>query len=92
MYGQLHPYTSADQTDIYRSWLILTGQQDNGDTRRDRAYVCFNFKATKRFGRNATLSFFADRLLSIAPDYEVNGFIVRRVFTPYFGMEININI
>ena len=92
VYGQLHPYTSADQTDIYRSWLILTGQQDNGDTRRDRAYVCFNFKATKRFGRNATLSFFADRLLSIAPDYEVNGFIVRRVFTPYFGMEININI
>lgn len=90
--GNMHSYTDADASDMYLSWLTLTNQQDNGDVRRDRAYACFNFKATKRLGRNASLSFFADRLLSIAPDYEVNGFVVRRVFSPYFGMELNLKI
>ncbi len=88
----MHSYTDADASDMYLSWLTLTNQQDNGDVRRDRAYACFNFKATKRLWRNASLSFFADRLLSIAPDYEVNGFVVRRVFSPYFGMELNLKI
>ena len=92
VYGNMHDYTDADAQDMYLGWLTLTNQQDNGDVRRDRAYACFNFKATKRFGRNASLSFFADRLLYIAPDYEVNGFIVRRVFSPYFGMELNVKI
>ena len=39
-----------------------------------------------------TLAFFADRILNYAPDYEVNGFVVRRTFSPYFGMELNFKL
>jgi probable outer membrane receptor protein len=54
--------------------------------------MLLNFKATKQFGKHLSLSFFADRVFYIAPDYSVNGFIVRRTFSPYFGMEVGLKI
>ena len=90
--GVEHPYTDADATDVYKRWLVLSNVRQTQLVLRERAYMCLNMKASKQFGRYATLSFFADRLLAIAPDYEVNGYIVRRVFTPYFGMELNFKL
>ena len=90
--GVEHPYTDADATDVYKRWLVLSNVRQTQLVQRERAYMCLNMKASKQFGRYATLSFFADRLLAIAPDYEVNGYIVRRVFTPYFGMELNFKL
>lgn len=90
--GVEHPYTDADATDVYKRWLVLSNVRQTRLVQRERAYMCLNMKASKQFGRYATLSFFADRLLAIAPDYEVNGYIVRRVFTPYFGMELNFKL
>ena len=90
--GVEHPYTAADATDVYKRWLVLSNVRQTQLVQRERAYMCLNIKASKAFGRHATLSFFADRLLSIAPDYEVNGYVVRRVFTPYFGMELNFKL
>lgn len=90
--GEQHPYTDADARDTYLQWLMLTHQSETDDVRRDRAYTSFNLKATKRIGRNISISLYADRILNIAPDYEENGFIIRRVFTPYFGMELNFKI
>ena len=90
--GNQYAYTDADASDLYKRWLILGNQKNADMIQRERAYMCLNIKASKRFGRYATLAFFADRLLNIAPDYEVDGFIVRRIFTPYFGMELNIQL
>ena len=90
--GVEHPYTDADATDVYKRWLVLSNVRQTRLVQRERAYMCLNMKASKQFGRYATLSFFADRLLAIAPDYEVNGYIVRRMFTPYFGMELNFKL
>ena len=80
--GNQYAYTDADASDLYKRWLILGNQKNADMIQRERAYMCLNIKASKRFGRYATLAFFADRLLNIAPDYEVDGFIVRRIFTP----------
>jgi len=90
--GNQHAYTDADASDLYKRWLILGNQKNADMIQRERAYMCLNIKTSKRFGRYATLAFFADRLLNIAPDYEVDGFIARRVFTPYLGMELNIQL
>lgn len=90
--GEMHPYTEESEKDTFLQWLKITGTKASDMTQNERFYMLVNFKATKKFGRNLVLSFFADRLLSIAPDYEVNGFTIRRSFAPYFGMEINIKI
>lgn len=90
--GELKPYTEADKTDTFKSWLILKGTAGQNMNSKERFYMLVNFKATKKFGKHLILSFFADRFLSIAPDYEVNGFVMRRSFSPYFGMELNVKI
>ena len=90
--GTVHPYVETDQSDPYLRWLVLTGTAGQDMDYRERSYMLVNFKATKRFGRHLSLSFFADRVFYVAPDYEVNGFIVRRTFSPYFGMEIGLKI
>lgn len=89
---EMHPYTEESAQDTFLQWLSLNGTTASDMTSHERFYMLVNFKATKRFGRSLVLSFFADRLLSIAPDYEVNGFTIRRSFAPYFGMELNIKI
>ena len=52
-----------------------------------------NLKATKKlFKDRATVSIFVNRLFTVAPDYEVNGVVKRRSSTPYFGMELMLNL
>ena len=81
------PYTDAEAADPILSHLILTNTA-NSVVLEERPYATFNFKATKRFGTYFTISFFADRLLAAAKDYETDdGFIVRRSFTAYFGAQ-----
>lgn len=89
---KLHKYTEESQKDKMLQWLNLTGSHRTDLRGKERYYVLFNFKATKKFGNFSRLSFFADRILSIAPDYMAGDFIIRRSFTPYFGMELNIRI
>lgn len=90
--GTLHPYTDADAADLYKQWLNMKTQNRATPVSRSRFYMCTNFKMTKNFGKFLTLAFFADRILNYAPDYEVNGFVVRRSFSPYFGMELNVKL
>ncbi len=81
------PYTDAEAQDKILSHLILKNTADRLSI-NDRAYATFNFKATKRFGPYFTISFFADRLLAAAKDYETkDGFVVRRSFSSYFGTQ-----
>ena len=90
--GVLREYTEDDAADVYKKHLNLTNNRKNDIVDKKRFYMCTNFKASKRFGKFLTLAFFADRILNYAPDYEVNGFVVRRTFSPYFGMELNFKL
>ncbi len=84
--GIIKPYTNTEANDpILRTLAISTTTSSISNA--SRPYATFNFKATKRFGSNITLSFFADRLLAAARDYQVNGFIMRRSFSAYFGAQ-----
>lgn len=84
--GVVRDYTDESAADPILSQLILSNTASSLTT-TERPYATFNFKATKEFGSHFSLSFFADRLLAAARDYEKNGFVVRRTFTPYFGMQ-----
>lgn len=84
--GIIRPYTDVEAADPILGTLILTNTTKNITT-IGRPYATFNFKATKKFGSNVTLSFFADRLLAAARDYEVDGFVIRRTFSAYFGAQ-----
>lgn len=88
--GKMYSYTAADETDMYKQWLYMKVQNHTTAIARSRFYLCMNFKLTKNFGTNLILSFFADRILNYAPAYELNGFVVRRSFSPYFGMDLNV--
>lgn len=87
-----HPYTEADAQDPVLRYLMLE------DSTMDYSYFVpfttdFNLKATKKFFRDKmAVSLFVNRLLSISPDYYMNGAFVRRSSTPYFGMEIDFRI
>ncbi len=84
--GIVRDYTVESAADPVLSQLILSNTTTSLTT-TERPYATFNFKATKEFGTHFSLSFFADRLLAAARDYEKNGFVVRRTFSPYFGMQ-----
>lgn len=89
--GVARPYGDAEAADPILGALILSNTVSRL-TSEERPYATFNFKATKRFGTYFTLSFFADRLLAAARDYEVDGFVVRRSFSPYFGAQAYIRL
>ncbi|MBQ3636146.1 MAG: TonB-dependent receptor [Bacteroidales bacterium] len=89
--GEVHEYTEESKKDPMLAALRLSNTQTDVTT-RERAYGNFHFKVTKQFGTYATVSLFADRLLNAARDYKENGFTVRRVFTPYFGIQMNLKI
>ena len=84
--GVIRPYTDVEAADPILGTLVLSNTAKS-ITSIGRPYATFNFKATKKFGSNVTLSFFADRLLAAARDYEVDGFVIRRSFTAYFGAQ-----
>ena len=84
--GQERPYGEAEAKDPILGALTLSNTA-NSISMEERAYATFNFKATKKFGTYFSISFFADRLLAAARDYEKDGFTVRRSFSPYFGAQ-----
>lgn len=89
--GVVRPYTDAQAADATLSHLVISNTADRVRT-SERPYATFNFKATKEIGKVFRLSFFADRLLSAARDYEKDGFTVRRTFSPYFGAQASVSL
>lgn len=89
--GVVRPFTDAEASDPTLAHLIISNTADRVLT-TERPYATFNFKATKEMGKVFRLSFFADRLLSAAKDYEKDGFTVRRSFSPYFGAQASLSL
>lgn len=90
--GVMHPYTEEDQKDTYKQWLIKTFNDELFKKTTEPFYMYVNFKASKDFGKFLNLSLYVDRILDYSPDYESNGYTIRRNVNPYFGMEITLKL
>lgn len=90
--GTLHPYTEADREDIYKKWLVREYNDELFKKTTEPFYMYLNFKASKDFGKYLNLSLFVDRILDYTPDYDSNGYTIRRNVNPYFGMELNFRL
>ena len=95
--GDLHPYNAAAAQDAILKTLIFdynTGQF----IRRTVPFEGYlNLRVQKTITRFATIALYVNRLLDILPDYQVSGpdggqVTIHRTASPYFGMEINLNI
>lgn len=90
--GVMHPYTAEDQKDTYKQWLVKTFNDELFKKTTEPFYMYVNFKASKNFGKFLNLSFYVDRILDYSPNYESNGYTIRRNVNPYFGMEITLKL
>lgn len=90
--GNEYPFTEASLQDPMLKQLVRTGSSEA--TRTHMPFAGFiNFKATKKFFSNRLgIALFVHRLISIEPLYERSGRTIRRSSTPYFGMELNLQL
>jgi hypothetical protein len=88
-----HPYTDEADADGVLHLMVRSFSSTLLEYRRIPFVMNVNLKATKKlFKDRATVSIFVNRLFTVAPDYEVNGVLKRRSSTPYFGMELMLNL
>lgn len=90
--GELHPYTEESRSDAILQHLQENYNQDQFKEMKIPVALYVNFKVTKKIGKYLGLSFFANKLLDYTPDYNSNGFTIRRNVDPYFGMELNFSL
>ena len=88
-----HPYTDESDADGVLHIMVRDFSPILLEYRRIPFLMNVNLKATKKlFKDRLTVSLFVNRLFTVAPDYEVNGVLKRRSSTPYFGMELMLNL
>lgn len=86
-------YTEADSKDPILKHLYEKPSSNAFDTWRVPITIDYNLKVTKLINQNIRLAFYVNRILYYYPDYNrKDGYRVHRKATPYFGMELNINI
>lgn len=90
--GQVHPFTKADETNVYLMHLVKTYNAAQFDPFTVPMAMTVNLKATKQVGRYMKISFFANKILDYLPDYTSNGNVIRRNADPYFGVEANLTL
>lgn len=90
--GTIRSYTETERNDPELQWLSEYYNNALFDKTKEPLSIYFNLKASKRIYRSTQLALFVTRFMSYTPDYESNGYTVRRHTVPYFGMELNINI
>ncbi len=87
-----HSFTMADASDPILRYLVREYDELNYSYLVPFA-MHINLKVTKKlYHDKLSTSLFVNRLLSISPDYTLNGSYIRRNVTPYFGMEINFSL
>lgn len=83
---------ATDATDPLLSYLVREYDELNYSYLVPFA-LHINLKVTKKlYHDKLSMSLFVNRLLSVSPDYTLNGSYIRRNVTPYFGMEINFSL
>ena len=90
--GQLHPYTTASQQDPYLQWLTFKYNEDVFRRKVVPFAGYLNLRVQKTVTKYATVALYVNKLLDYLPDYEVDGILIHRSASPYFGMEVNLTI
>lgn len=91
--GIIYPFTEADAADAERRFLVRTYNASIEERQTVPFYMNLNLKATKRLLRNHLMvALFVNKLIDYHPDYERNNYTIRRYVTPYFGLEVNLNL
>lgn len=95
--GQLHAYDAAAEQDPVLKALIFDYNTGVFERRTVPFAGFLNLRVQKSITKFANVALYVNRLLDIQPDYLVSGangslVTIHRTATPYFGMEINLNI
>lgn len=91
--GTIHPFTDADADDMERQFLVRTYNDSMEERQTVPFYMNLNLKATKRLLKNHLMvALFVNKLVDYHPDYVRNNYTIRRYVTPYFGLELNLNL
>ena len=91
--GNIHTYEESHKKDLYLQHLMRNYTSGMFDRQTVPFFMDLNFKATKKlFNDKMMVALFVNKLWDVHPDYERNGFVIRRYVTPYFGIETNIRL
>ena len=95
--GLLHPYGVAEEQDPILKTLIFDYNSGLFIRRTVPFEGYLNLRVQKSVTKFANIALYVNRLLDILPDYQVSGtdgsmVTIHRTASPYFGMEINLNI
>ncbi|MFZ4861144.1 TonB-dependent receptor plug domain-containing protein [Sphingobacterium sp. Mn56C] len=92
--GNRYPFTDRAAQDPALKQLIVNYADNAFAVSRVPMTMYVNFKATKNIGAKIRMAMYVNRLLQYNKSYTVNGvdFRARGINSPYFGMEINLNI
>ena len=95
--GVLHRYDAAAEQDAILKTLIFDYNSGQFVRRTVPFEGYLNLRVQKSITRFANIALYVNRLLDILPDYQVSGpsggqVTIHRTASPYFGMEINLNI
>lgn len=91
--GVEHIYTEADKNHIQRNWLKRSSHPSLYKKYSIPFMMATNLKATKYlFDRKLRVALFVNKIFDYSPDFEMNGFTIRRNQYPYFGMELNVSL
>lgn len=95
--GLLHPYDAVAEQDPILKTLIFDYNTGLFERRVVPFEAYLNLRVQKSITKFATIALYVNRLLDVLPDYKVSGpdggqVTIHRTASPYFGMEINLNI
>lgn len=95
--GLLHPYDAIAEQDPVLKTLIFDYNLGQFERRTVPFAGFLNLRVQKSITKFANVALYVNRLLDVQPDYLVSGtnggtVMIHRTASPYFGMEINLNI
>ena len=91
--GNIFEFTRESMEDMSLKQLVREYSSSTFDKNTVPAETAINLKATKSFWKNrVNVALYVNRLFTVAPDYKPYGVVVRRYYSPYFGMELNFKI
>lgn len=95
--GVLHPYTAASEQDAILKTLVFDYNSGLFERRTVPFEGYLNLRVQKTITKYATIALYVNKLLDVLPDYQVSGpdggtVTIHRTASPYFGMEVNLNI
>lgn len=90
--GSIHNFTSDSEKDMKLKMLIMQYTDSMFEKNKMPIEMSLNFKITKKFNSNISLSMYVNRLVSYLKPIEHNGISMKRRTSPYFGMELNIKL